>query len=183
MNREHATDAEAVEHRLRMLERRNRALAISLTVVVVGFTFVLVYVVRLNDRVLMTTSMFAREINVPWPQDWGHSPRANAGIATSSDGHEVSLWLAGSALSRGLHQTRIEASVKGRQQFVMYDRKGKIRLRIATTDDGEPSMMMYAPDGRILWSVPSAGTLGNSPAVTPTTNVGRQDDQRRPNSR
>lgn len=173
MTNEDATVAEAVEHRIRRLERRITVLAVILAVVVVGFTVIFSYDVRQNHRVLRTTSLFAREVNVPWPQDWVHTTRVNAGIATSKDGNEVSLWLAGSPLSAGFQQTRIEASVSGRQQLVMYDRKGKVRLRMATTDDGEPSMTMYTADGKMLWSAPSARALGNLPAATPTTNIGR----------
>jgi len=173
MTNEQANDAVAVELRVRVLERRIRALAVVLGVVVVGFTSAFLYEVRLNGRVLMTSSLFARQVNVPWPQDWVGATRVNAGIATSRDGNEVSLWLAGSPLSGSLQQTRIEASASGRQRLDMYDRKGRIRLRLTTTDEGEPSMTMYTPDGKTLWSAPSAGAPGDSGSATATTDVAR----------
>ena len=115
--------------------------------------------VRARRRAFWTTSLFASELNLPPPQIWP-SQAVSAGLAPSTDGKSISLWLAPGVLQqlgdpRGSgHQVKLGLSADGNEDLTFFDRRGKPRLRLALATDGSPSITCLGADGAITWSGP-----------------------------
>ena len=145
--------------RMRRLERRLTIVTALFAAFVLLVVAVELHDVRAQRCAFWTSSLFAREFNLPPPQAWP-AQAVSAGIAPSADGNAIAFWLAPSPLqslgspgSAG-HQVRLGLDASGNEELTFIDRAGRPRLRLQLTVDGTPSVTCIGPDGATTWSTP-----------------------------